>query len=47
VPGLFERYDLDGVVRDGDYETGPLAFVRWVADERQPRPGIAVRPGGR
>jgi radical SAM superfamily enzyme YgiQ (UPF0313 family) len=46
VPGLFERYDLDGVVHDGDYEAGLLTFVRWVADATQPRPGVAVRSSG-
>lgn len=45
IPGHFQRYDLDGVVCDGDYEAGLLAFVRWVADPTAPRPGLAVRTG--
>ncbi len=47
VPGFFEHYDLDGVVCDGDYEAGLLAFVRWLGDPKRPRPGVAVRSGGR
>src|ERR1041385_5904446 len=39
VPGFFQRYDLDGIVHDGDYETGVRAFVGWVSDERSWRPG--------
>ena len=47
IPGFFERYDLDGIVQDGDYETGLLAFVRWALGERPARPGLAVRSEGR
>lgn len=47
VPELFERYDVDGIVRDGDYEAGLLAFVRRLPDEPQPAPGVAVRVDGR
>jgi radical SAM superfamily enzyme YgiQ (UPF0313 family) len=43
VPKFFERYDLDGIVQQGDYEAGILAFIRWVAVERGPRPGVAVK----
>jgi radical SAM superfamily enzyme YgiQ (UPF0313 family) len=47
LPGHFERYDLDGIVTDGDYEAGVLAFCRWLRDPDSPRPGIAVRSAGR
>lgn len=47
IPAFFERYDVDGIVRDGDYEAGLLAFVRRLSDERQPAPGVAVRVDGR
>jgi anaerobic magnesium-protoporphyrin IX monomethyl ester cyclase len=47
VPGFFEQYDLDGIVCSGDYETGLLTFVRWLADRGRPRPGVAVRSGER
>lgn len=48
LSGFFERYDLDAIVAQGDYEAGVLAFVRWVQDPGAPRPGVAVRtPGGR
>jgi radical SAM superfamily enzyme YgiQ (UPF0313 family) len=46
IAGHFERYDLDGIVAGGDYEAGVLAFVRWVVDPGQPRPGLAVRVAG-
>jgi len=47
LPAFFERYDLDGVVQDGDYEAGLLAFARWLDDPARPRPGVAVRSDGR
>lgn len=47
IPGLFERYDLDGIVASGDYEAGVLTFARWVQDPDRPRPGVAARVGGR
>jgi len=46
LPGFYERYDLDGIVHDGDYETGVHAFVRWAAGEHPPRPGLSVRSDG-
>lgn len=47
LPDHFERYDLDGIVTDGDYEAGVLAFCRWVRDPGSPRHGVAVRSGDR
>jgi hypothetical protein len=47
VPGFFEQYDLDGIVCSGDYEAGLLAYARWLLDPQAPRPGVAVRSGGR
>src|SRR5262249_31409568 len=46
LPGFFRRYDLDGIVSEGDYEPGVLAFVRWLADRTRARPGVAVRREG-
>jgi len=46
VPGFFERYDIDGIVCGGDYETGLLTFIRWLDDPTRPRPGVAVRTDG-
>jgi anaerobic magnesium-protoporphyrin IX monomethyl ester cyclase len=47
LPAFFERYDLDGIVAGGDYEAGVLAFLQWLRDPSGPRPGLAVRSGGR
>jgi anaerobic magnesium-protoporphyrin IX monomethyl ester cyclase len=47
LPGFFERYDLDGIVSSGDYESGVLTFLRWLEDGDRPRPGVAVRAAGR
>src|SRR5262245_27129333 len=44
VPAYFQRYDLDGIVASGDYETGLSAFVAWTEDPGRPTPGVAVRP---
>jgi radical SAM superfamily enzyme YgiQ (UPF0313 family) len=46
VPAFFERYDLDGIVASGDYESGLLTFLRWLEDPGSPRPGVAVRTDG-
>lgn len=47
-PGWFANYDLDAIVRSGDYETGVAHFVRAVAagELTGPLPGTAVRAGG-
>jgi anaerobic magnesium-protoporphyrin IX monomethyl ester cyclase len=47
VPRLFERHDVDAIVTSGDYEVGVLAYLRWLEDSSQPRPGLAVRAGER
>jgi len=44
LPGFFERYDLDGIVCSGDYESGVLTFIRWLLDPDRPHAGVAVRP---
>ncbi|MFJ9378728.1 B12-binding domain-containing radical SAM protein [Streptomyces sp. NPDC101455] len=47
-PGYFERYDLDAIVRSGDYECGVAHVVRGLAEGplTGPLPGVAVRVAG-
>ena len=47
-PGYFANYDLDAIVRTGDYEAGVAHFVRAVAQggATEPLPGTAVRVDG-
>lgn len=44
-PSLFRRFDLDGIVENGDYEAGVEAFVR--SGHGEPLPGVHVRDGDR
>ena len=47
IPRFLRRYELDGIVASGDYETGVATFLRWLDDPDAPRPGVAVRAGDR
>jgi len=49
-PAVFERFDLDGIVASGDYESGVAAFLDLVTAGPSllgPGQGLAVRDGAR